>query len=69
MSESDVNSMTSDAGCARLEVMPYHKSRGEARSGDINISRPAGIVSAREDNSREIAVFRGYECLRKNYGR
>jgi len=67
MSDCDVKTMQ-DAGNARIDIEQYHKARGEARTDDIRISRPAGIVSARENNSRELSVFRGSEQLR-NHGR
>ena len=68
MSDCDVKTMQ-DAGIARIEVEQYHAGRGEDRAEDVRISRPAGIVSAREDNSRELAVFRGVECLKRQHGR
>ena len=68
MSDADVKTMQ-DAGNARIEVEQYHAGRGEVRSEDVHISRPAGIVSAREDNSRELSVFRGSECLSRRHGR
>ncbi len=66
--DCDVKTMQ-DAGDARIEVEQYHKGRGEVRSEDVHISRPAGIVSAREDNSRELASFRGSENISRRHGR
>lgn len=68
MSDLDVKEMRD--GCnAKIVVDRYSQYRGDERSGDIRISRPAGIVSARENNSREIATFQGRECLRRSNGR
>ena len=67
MSDLDVQEMRD--GCnAKIEVERYSQGRGDARSGGINISRPAGIVSARETNSGDLATFRGTERLR-SYGK
>lgn len=65
------SSADTDACDARpLEVDKYHSdARGENRGNDINISRPAGVVSARENNSGNLATFRGQENLRRTRGR
>lgn len=65
----DYAKLEQGAGSARIEVVPYHSGRGEKRCDDIRISRPAGIVSAREDNARGTDIFRGTECLSRNHGR
>lgn len=66
MSDRDVNLMTDQAGRADMEVRQYHASRGEYRTDDVVVSRPAGIVSKREDNSRDLASFRGQELCRSH---
>lgn len=66
MNTRDLELLTDEAGRADMEVRQYHASRGEYRADDVVISRPAGIVSARESNDRELATFRGQELMRRS---
>lgn len=68
MSDLDVRAMKAPPTKMPIVVDRYSLGRGDCRHDDpdIYISRPAGIVSARENNSREICAFTGKENMRSN---
>ena len=68
MSDIDVRTMQ-NAGDADIRVNRYSDERGDMKVADARISRPAGVVAKRENNSRDIASFRGAEQMRRTRAR